>query len=54
MLNEVPNSNDIMCVANIMLTKVPNSYDATHVVNNVHLNYHGRTIILHGSYIAIM
>ena len=42
MLNEVPNNNDIMHVANIVLTKVPNSYDATHVVNNVHLTtYHG-------------
>ena len=34
-LNEVPNNNDVMRVANIMLNEVPNSNDAMRVGNNV-------------------
>ena len=37
MLNEAPNSNDVMCVANIVLNEAPNSNDATHIGNNVSL-----------------
>ena len=37
MLNEEPNNNDVMLVANIVLNQVPNSNDATHVGNNVYL-----------------
>ena len=37
MLNEEPNNNDVMLVANIVLNQVPNSNDTTHVGNNVHL-----------------
>ena len=37
MLNEAPNNNDLMHVANIILNKAPNSNDATRVRNNVHL-----------------
>ena len=36
-LNEVPNNNDVKCVANIMLNEVPNINDATRVGNNVSL-----------------
>ena len=36
-LNDAPNSNDIMCVANIMLNEARNGNDATHIVNNVRL-----------------
>ena len=35
--NEMPNNNDVMCIANIMLSKAPNSNDVTHVGNNVRL-----------------
>ena len=35
MLNEAPNNNDVMHVANIMLNEVPNSNDAMRVANNV-------------------
>ena len=35
MLNEVPNNNDVKCVANIVLNEVSNSNDNTHVVNNM-------------------
>ena len=35
MLHEVPNNNDVMCVANIMLNKASNSNDATRIGNNV-------------------
>ena len=38
MLNEVPNNNDVMRVANIVLNEAPNSNDATCVANNVHLS----------------
>ena len=43
MLNEAPNNNDIMCVANniIVLNKEPNSNDATCLVNNVFLTTMG-------------
>ena len=41
MLNEAPNNNDVMRVANIVLNKVPNSNDATRVGNNVHLTAMG-------------
>ena len=37
MLNEVPNNNDVKCVANIMLNEALNSNDATRIGNNVHL-----------------
>ena len=37
MLNEIPNNNDDMCVANIVLNEVPNSNDAKRVGNNVRL-----------------
>ena len=37
MLNEAPNNNHIMRVANIMLNEVPNSNDATHIENTVRL-----------------
>ena len=37
MLNEEPNNNDVTCVAKTVLNKAPNSYDAMHLVNNVHL-----------------
>ena len=35
MLNEAPNNNDVTCVANILLNKVPNSHDTMHIGNNV-------------------
>ena len=37
MLNEAPNNNDVMHVANIVLNEVTNNNDATSVGNNVHL-----------------
>ena len=37
MLNEVPNSNDVKYVANIVLNKAPNSNEAMRVWNNVRL-----------------
>ena len=37
MLNEAPDSNDVKCIANIVLTEVPNSDDATHIGNNMRL-----------------
>ena len=41
-LNDVPNNNDIMHLANIMLNEAPNSNDAMHVANNnVHLTTMG-------------
>ena len=36
-LNEVPNNNDVMRIANIVLNEETNSNDATYVANNVHL-----------------
>ena len=41
MLNEAPNNNDSMCVANIELNNVPNSNDAMRIVNNVNLTSKG-------------
>ena len=41
MLNEVPNNNDIMCIANIMWNEAPNSNDTMHLVNNVLLSAMG-------------
>ena len=41
MLNEVPNNNDVMRVANIVLNEVPNSSDATRIGKNVHLTAMG-------------
>ena len=38
MLNEVPNNNDVMRVANIMLKEAPNSNDAASIANNVCLS----------------
>ena len=40
-LNEAPNNNDIMRIANIMLNKAPYSNDATHIGNNVCLTAMG-------------
>ena len=37
MLNEAPNNNDIVRLANIVLNEVPNSNDATLVANIVRL-----------------
>ena len=37
----MPNNNDIMRVANIVLNEAPYSNDATHVGNNVHLTAMG-------------
>ena len=34
MLNEMPNSNDIRYVANIMLNEAPNSNEAVRIANN--------------------
>ena len=39
--NEVPNNNDIKCVANIVLNKAPNSNGTTHVANDVCLTTMG-------------
>ena len=41
MLNEVPNNNDVTCVANIVLNEVPNSNDTTCIGNNVRLTAMG-------------
>ena len=41
MLNEAPNNNDVMSVANILLNVVPNSNDDMHVGNNVRLTATG-------------
>ena len=41
MLNEVPNNNDVMRVANIVSNKVANSNDAMRVGNNVRLTAMG-------------
>ena len=41
MLNEAPNNNDIMRVANIVLKEVPNSNDAKRLGNNEHLTAMG-------------
>ena len=41
MLNEVPNNNDVMCIANIVFNEVLNSNDATHMVSNVRLTTSG-------------
>ena len=41
MLNEAPNNNDFMCVANIELKNVNNSNDAMRLVNNVSLTSMG-------------
>ena len=35
MLNEAPNNNDIMLIANIGLNEVPNSNDTMHIGDNV-------------------
>ena len=35
MLNEVPNNNEVVGVANIMLNEVSKNNDAMHVLNNV-------------------
>ena len=35
MLNEVPNNNDVMHVANMVLNKAPSNDDAICVTNNV-------------------
>ena len=37
MLNEAPNNNDVMWVANIVLNEAPNSNDAMRIGNNVRL-----------------
>ena len=37
MLNEVPNNNDVKCVANIVLNEAPNSNDAMRIGNSVRL-----------------
>ena len=37
MLNEVPNTNDVKRVANIVLNEAPNCNDATRIGNNVRL-----------------
>ena len=50
MLNEVPNSNDVMRIANIMLNEVPNSNDAKCIGNNARLTAIG--VLQY--YIAIM
>ena len=36
-MNEAPINNDFTCLANIMLNEAPNSNDAMHIANNVHL-----------------
>ena len=36
-LNEAPNNNDVMHIANIMLNEAPNINDDTRVGNNVRL-----------------
>ena len=41
MLNEEPNNNDVMHIANIMLNKAPNGIDTTHIGNNVRLTVVG-------------
>ena len=41
MLNEAPNNNDVMRIANIVLNKAPNSDDAIRIVNNVRLTTMG-------------
>ena len=38
MLNEVPNDNDVTCIANIVLNEAPNSNDGTPIGNNVCLS----------------
>ena len=40
-LNEAPNNNDVMHIANIVLNKAPNINDDTHVGNNVRLTAMG-------------
>ena len=35
MLNEVPNDNDVTCIANIVLNEAPNSNDGMLIGNNV-------------------
>ena len=61
MLNEVPDNNDIMCVANIVLNEVPNSNDATWIEiemnwieSNVPLTIMGAQRFSVAAYIAIM
>ena len=55
MLNEVPNNNDVMCIANIMLNEVPNSNDTMRVRNNARLTAMGtQQFSMAASYIAIM
>ena len=41
MLNEVPNNDYVMRVANIMLNEVPNTNDTTSIGNNVRLTAMG-------------
>ena len=50
MLNEVPNNNDITCVAYVMLNKASNSNNAMRTGNNVRLTAVGRQ---HLSVVAI-
>ena len=52
-LNEPPNNNDVMRIANIVLNEVTNSNDAMSATNNVCLTTK-HTTILNGGYIAIM
>ena len=40
-LNETPNINDIIRIANIVLNEAPNSNDAMHTVSNVCLTTMG-------------
>ena len=40
-LNEAPNNNDVMRIANIVLNEVPNSNDATRIFSNVRLTTMG-------------
>ena len=54
MLNEAPNNNDVMHVANTVLNEVPNNEDATQHSQKCAFNYHGHTTMLNGSYIAVM
>ena len=41
MLNEVPNNNDTMRVANVVLNEALNSSDATRIGNNVRVTAMG-------------
>ena len=39
--NEVPNNNDVMCIANIMLNELNNSNNAMRIANKVQLTTMG-------------